>query len=310
MEKDFKTPPILLIAFNSPETTKKVFEAIKIAKPKKLFISVDGPRNEKEKEKVEEVKKIISKVDWNCKVKKRIFDENQGIIKGAGGAIDWFFDNVKEGIVFDDDCVPDQSFFRFCAEMLEKYRDDVRIMHISGDNFQKRRSKSKFSYYFSKYTYMWGWASWSRAWKENDAQMKNYFKLKHSNYFSKQIPNLIERNYLKRLFREAYKDPKRIDSKWLFTVFVKRGLTIAPNKNLVQNIGFYSGSTNTKDIDSFLSTPSKSLEFPLKHPLKVKLNRTADKNYAIWLFKHRLKKHFLLKTGLYKFFTVFSKHKK
>ena len=302
MEKDFKTPPILLIAFNSPETTKKVFEAIKIAKPKKLFISVDGPRNEKEKEKVEEVKKIISKVDWNCKVKKRIFDENQGIIKGAGGAIDWFFDNVKEGIVFDDDCVPDQSFFRFCAEMLEKYRDNDKIMHISGNTFQNKKNAGKFSYYFSKYTYVWGWASWRKAREEYDIQMKDYLKLKNSNYFVKKIPNLIERIYLKKLFREAYKDPKRIDTKWLFAVFAKKGLAICPTRNLVKNIGFDEEATNTKNIDSGLSIDSETIQFPLKHPVKIKLNKIADKKYAMFLFKNWLKKQFLLKTGLNKYF--------
>ena len=168
MKKQFKTPPVLLIAFNRPETTKKVFEEIRKVKPKELFISIDGPRNEQEKQKTEEVKKILSNVNWHCKIHQRFSKENQGIIKGAGGAIDWFFDNVKEGIVFDDDCVPDQSFFRFCAEMLEKYRDNERVMHISGDNFQSDKLKLNSSYYFSKYTYMWGWASWSRAWKQRE----------------------------------------------------------------------------------------------------------------------------------------------
>ncbi|MEM3091183.1 MAG: hypothetical protein QXD05_02005 [Candidatus Pacearchaeota archaeon] len=295
--------PILLIAFNRPETTRQIFFEIKKVRPKKLFVSVDGPRNELERQKVDEVKKIVSNVDWPCKLKKRFLKKNGGIIRGSLGAINWFFNNVEEGIIFDDDCVPSQDFFRFCEEMLLRYKNNERIMHICGTNPHRGWSNTVYSYYFSKYTYMWGWASWKRAWKKYDKKMKNYLKLRKD--LKKICPNIFERLYIRKIMDDAYTNPIYVDTKWLFSVIFNRGLAIVPVKNLITNVGFIKESLNTKPIDSYLRFSIEKLEFPLKHPHKILLNQKADERYVRWLLWNKLKKHFLLKTGLYKLFYKF-----
>jgi len=295
--------PVLLITFKRPETTTKVFEAIRKARPKKLFIFSDGPRNEVEKKKVEEVRKIVSKVDWDCEVKTSFQKTNLGMVIGVLGSISWFFDNVEEGIIFDDDCVPTQEFFKFCSEMLEKYRDDERIMHICGSNFQRGWSRDKYSYYFSKHTNAWGWASWRRARNKYDGKMRYYPELIKKKYLVDIFPNILERKYMEKNFNDAYyRNPGAIDVKWTFAVIANNGLSIVPSKNLVRNIGFEETSTNTKPIDSFFSLSPKKLDFPLMHPPGVIHDRKSDWRFMSWILRHKIKKHFLLKSGIYKIF--------
>ena len=134
--------PVLFLVFNRFDTTKKVFEEIKRVKPKKLFISSDGPRKDKRKEKevVEIIRKyLLDEIDWNCEVKTLFRNKNLGCKKAVSFAIDWFFKNVEEGIILEDDTIPNQDFFIFCEKLLEKYKEDERIMHISGNNFLKAK---------------------------------------------------------------------------------------------------------------------------------------------------------------------------
>jgi len=182
--------PVLFLIFNRPNTTQKVFNAIRQAKPKQLFVAADGPRKGKEgeKEKYEQAREIIEQVDWNCEVRTLFREKNLGCKIAASSAIDWFFENVDEGIILEDDCLPSQSFFRFCQELLEYYRDDTRIMMISGNNFQFGKVRGEGSYYFSKYAHVWGWATWRRAWKHYDVNMKNFEDFLKSN----QIINIFK----------------------------------------------------------------------------------------------------------------------
>ena len=294
--------PVLIIAFKRPRITKILFEQIRKVRPKELFISIDGPRNESEREKVAEVRRIFSKIDWPCKVHKRFFDKNQGLIGGTLGALHWFFDEVEEGIVFEDDCNPTPDFFIFCEEMLERYRDDKRIMHITGCNFQRGWQRERYSYYFSTYTYMLGFASWKRAWKKYDFAMKDYPRLKKKGFFRKRFPEKHGRNYLLHILDRAYVDPRGIDTKWLYSVIADKGLSIVPNKNLVENMGVGGVATNTKTIDSHLYHKTAKLNFPLKHPPRVIRDKKSDERYAKWLFWNRLKKFIFVKTGLARLF--------
>ena len=141
---------VLFLIFNRPDTTKQVFEAIRKSKPPRLYVAADGPRTDKsgEAEKVEQVRRIAMQVDWNCEVKTLFREENLGCGKAVSSAITWFFKNEEEGIILEDDCLPNQSFFWFCEELLERYRDDMRIMAVSGDNFQKGLARNEFIYYF------------------------------------------------------------------------------------------------------------------------------------------------------------------
>lgn len=167
--------PVLFLVYKRPDTTRQVFEAIRQAKPPRLYIAADGPKKDlpEEAEKVKQVRDIVlSGVDWDCEVETLFRDENLGCKYGVSGGIDWFFENEEEGIILEDDTLPSQSFFWFCQELLERYKDDKRIMAISGDNFQNGIKRGACSYYFSRYNHIWGWASWRRAWGYYSVNMK------------------------------------------------------------------------------------------------------------------------------------------
>jgi hypothetical protein len=295
-KENFLDTPVLLLSFNRPDLTKEVFSEIRKARPKQLFLYSDGPRNDEEKKKVDEVRKIFLDIDWNCKVKKLFHEKNVGIAEGIPKAMDWLFDNVEEGIILEDDAIPSQDFFKFCSELLKKYKDDERIMQINGCNFQRGWSRNNYAYYFSKYPHTYGWATWRRARKKYDSQMIGYKELKDKNYFKDLFPDKLERNYIIHIMDDAfYHNPNAIDTKWVFSVMKNNGLCIMPNKNLIQNIGFREDSTHTKKIDSYLSIPISKIDFPLTAPPFMVLDRKSDERYAKWMFWNRIKKHFLLK---------------
>ncbi|MBA4056200.1 MAG: nucleotide-diphospho-sugar transferase, partial [Marivirga sp.] len=159
--------PVLLLIFNRPDTTRRVFEAIRKARPKRLFVAADGPRQHKpeDADRCAKARKIATDVDWECEVKTFFRDTNVGCGRGPSGGISWFFEHVDEGIILEDDCLPSPLFFRFCAELLERYRDDKRVMEIGGNTFMDEANRDKeYSYYFSSHNNIWGWATWKRAW--------------------------------------------------------------------------------------------------------------------------------------------------
>src|SRR3989344_2744707 len=202
--KKLETPAVLLISFNRPEMVKKVFNEIRKARPKRLFLFSDGPRNSDEAKRVMKVREIISNVDWLCEIKKKFSKKNLGIRKGNIEAMNWFLDNVEEGVVFEEDSIPSQDFFRFSAEMLEKYRYDERIMQINGCNFQRGFKINDYSYYFSVYPYTYGWGFWKRSRKKFDDNMTKYPEIKKAGYISNFFRSWIERIYVKRILNEAY----------------------------------------------------------------------------------------------------------
>lgn len=167
--------PVAFFIFNRPVLTEIVFEAIAKAKPKKLLVVADGPRFAEEEEKCQKARAaVIDKINWECEVLTNFSDRNQGCKYRVSSGLDWVFSEVEEAIILEDDCLPAPSFFRFCETLLARYRDDERVMTISGDNFQLGNSRTEYSYYFSKYTHIWGWASWRRAWQHYDVDMKSW----------------------------------------------------------------------------------------------------------------------------------------
>lgn len=299
--------PILFIVFNRPSTTRIVFEQIRKMKPKELFISADGPRKNKigEKEKCEEVRKIFEGIDWPCKVHKLFRKENFGCKMAESSAITWFFDNVKEGIILEDDDLPNKSFFLFCKEMLEKYRDDERIMNISGSNFQRGWKRDKdYSYYFSKQPHIWGFATWKRAWDKYDLNTKLYPEIKSKGYFSDIFESVSEKKVLERnLDSTFYNKFNTWDYQWVFAVVINNGLSIIPNENLIRNIGAGSSAVHTTStFDKEFSLPTKELKFPLNHPPFVILDKKSDNRYFRWLFLKKIRNTILRKTGLIFFF--------
>ena len=288
--------PILFVIFNRPDTTEKVFNEIKKIKPKKLFVSADGPRENKpgEKEKCLAAREIIDRVDWECEVYKKYSDANLGCKIGISSGIDWFFKNVEQGIILEDDCLPAQSFFKFCEELLEKYKNNEKIMMISGDNFQNNRRRGDDSYYFSKLSHIWGWATWRRAWEHYSVNMEGYPKFKQD----KKINAIWSKEYIRKYwldtFDQAYEN--KIDTwdyQWAFSIWKMDGLCVIPNYNLISNIGFRDDATHTKSANKLANQKIQSMDI-IKHPFKIEQNKKAD-NYYSKIFKKSLFKKILNK---------------
>jgi hypothetical protein len=281
MEFVLKTPVLFLI-FNRPSTTKVVFEAIRKARPSKLYIAADGPRKNKpgEVEKCNEARAIASNVDWECEVKTLFREQNLGCGKGVSNGITWFFQHEPEGIILEDDCLPNESFFPYCAELLERYRHDSRIMEVSGNNIRPEKyCKGEYSYSFSDHNGIWGWASWRRAWNLYDYEMKQYRNVRKNQCLKDNFNSIFEKHYFQWVFERTYLFPHITwDYQWEFVKRINSGLTIVPKKNMVINIGFGADATSTTNLD----TPSSNLkaellEFPLRHPPYVISDKEADK---------------------------------
>ena len=271
--------PILFLIFNRPDKTKIVFNRIKELKPKYLFISADGPRPDKinEKGNCALARSIINEIDWPCELKTNFSDTNLGCKKGVSSGINWFFSNVEEGIILEDDCLPDISFFNFCAVLLEKYRYDTRIMHIGGVNFQGGKVRGEASYYFSKINHVWGWATWKRALDKFDVNISSFKNLIDEDYLRNIFPGKGEQKYWQKHYNSVYSN--RIDTwdyQWHYTIMINNGLSIIPNINLVSNIGF--GKEATHVVQDFHSVANIRLEKidSIVHPLFVIPNYEAD----------------------------------
>lgn len=278
--------PVLFMIFNRPETTIKVFDAIKAEKPKKLFIAADGPRMNKpgESEKCDQVRKIATAVDWDCEVKTLFRDVNLGCGRAPAEAITWFFENVEEGIILEDDCLPSHDFFQYCAALLERYRHDSRIMEIGGNNLlDPEFNKNNYSYYFSNHNMIWGWATWRRAWKLYDFEMKLYKKVFHTQYLESCFRSDYELDYFKFLFDKTVDNIGEItwwDYQWEFVRRLNSGLVIVPSKNLVVNLGLGSNATHTTDPHGTgFNLKFESLDFPLTHPEFILADAIKDDNF-------------------------------
>jgi len=283
--KLYKTP-ILFLIFNRPDTTEKVFEAIKKIRPKVLYIAADGGRTPQEKEICEQARNlVINGVDWDCELHTLFRDENLGCKKSVASAITWFFDNVEEGLIIEDDTIPSESFFPFCEMLLEKYRNDEKIMHISGETGINDKVIGD-GYYFSSIPLIWGWATWRRAWKYFDVEMSDYQENKKNKFLNKIFQNSFQRQDWLKSFDMTYDD--RLCSWgfiWTYTVFKQNGLSIIPNTNMVTNIGYDDRGTHTFDPDSPLANKARhkiNLDFP--HPKTLKIDYKKQSRVLIERF--------------------------
>jgi hypothetical protein len=246
--KKTATTPILFIIFNRPETTSAVFNKIKELKPKDLFIAADGPRKDKigEFELCEATRKITESIDWKCNVRRLYRKNNLGCGKAVSGAINWFFKNVDCGIILEDDCLPNDSFYSFASNLLDKYKDDVEIMHISGNNFLNNQMHLDNVYYVSSYPHVWGWATWKRAWDRYDYEIRDW-KNKSLCYKIKSVKGDIWNKlfWVSKFDSVNYKVTDTWDYQWVFCVMKYNGLSLFSGTNLVSNIGFGVKSTHT-----------------------------------------------------------------
>jgi hypothetical protein len=308
---------ILLIAWRRPKHLKQVIDAIRLVTPKYVYVAVDGPRegdeNLNERGLIEETKKIIENyIDWECELKTLYQEKNLGCRLGVSTAITWFFENVEEGIILEDDCVPSVDFFRFVNEMLVKYRYESKVMHITGNNFNRGKNFNNDSYYFSKYNHMWGWATWKRAWNLYKYDPNEWLIAKESGFLENFLGNSLEAKFWTKYFVEIFeiKNFDTWDYVWRFNCWINGGVTIAPNKNLVTNIGF--GNLATHTTVEHKPIPIHELDLQIKHPRKIKINEKADKRtfriqiaekyYLKHDLKYRLIRRFLKLLGIKKIY--------
>ncbi len=275
---------VLLVLFNRPAATRTVFEAVRRARPPRLYLAADGPRpgHPGDEANCREARQIRDAVDWPCEVKTLFREHNLGCGRGPAEAFGWFFSQEEEGIVLEDDCVPDPSFFPFCQELLEKYRHDPRVMHITGTNFLGGTHRPAHSYYFSVHPHEWGWASWRRAWQLYDFRIERFPEVARTGVLRPRYSGPLEYAYRMSKFRGTYGRPDVSwwDYQWNFALHVHGGLAVVPAVNLVQNIGFGPGATHTVSArDARGDNVALPLSFPLRHPPAVVQDRAADRRY-------------------------------
>lgn len=276
--------PILLIIFNRPDKVRTLVDTLRTVRPTKLFIAADGPRLDAptDIERCRLAREAISEIDWPCEIQTRFDDKNTGADHGPEKAINWFFEHVEEGVVLEDDCNPHPDFFPFVDTMLERYRNNPHIMMISGNNFQNGLVRGDASYYFSKYPSTWGWATWKRAWEMYDTDTKKYDTFVQNNTLKKICTSKAEERYWGKFFRKIHSDElEHWDIKWIFALWSNGGISITPNINLVQNIGFGPDATHTLEHDDKMVVQAKSLT-NIVHPGKIEVNKDAD----TYLFEH------------------------
>jgi hypothetical protein len=282
MEKYLKTP-VAFIIFKRPDTTKKVFEEIAKAKPKRLFVIADGPRKDRpgEAEKCAAVRAIVDRVDWECEVLKNYSDVNLGCGHRVASGISWVFEHVDRAIILEDDCVPHPTFFRFCDELLEAFLVDERVMMISGHNPFFEFRNTSYSYSFSRLGMAWGWATWARAWKYHDMKMELWPLLRNTPLLLDVFENPRFLKVWNDIFDLAYTGAgsDTWDHQWLWAIWAQNGLGIMPTVNLVANIGFGKDATHTLSqenwkLSAFL--PAEEMRFPLKNPPYMIRDRKYD----------------------------------
>ncbi|MGN7986703.1 nucleotide-diphospho-sugar transferase [Pedobacter sp. 22226] len=271
--------PVLFLIFNRPETTIAVFEEIKKAKPKQLFVAADGPRKGNENDLVKCAvtrNLILNGIDWPCELKTLFREENCGCGEAVSGGINWFFEHVEQGIILEDDCLPNHSFFVFCAELLKYHQNNNRIMEITGTNvLAKKLNLDKDSYYYSSYGSIWGWATWKRAWEKYDFNISGFSLQKEE--LIQQHGHQSDFNDWMNSFSDVYE--KKIDTwdyQWVYTLWMNQGLCIVPVENMITNIGFGAAATHTTGENQFSNLQRANISAIIKHPKIIAVNKKSD----------------------------------
>ena len=274
--------PILFCIFNRPNVTQQVFQAIKRHQPEKLFICADGPRTDlpQEAHLVQQARHIATQVDWDCELRTNFSEVNLGCKHRMASGVSWAFEHTDELIIIEDDCLPDPTFFSFCTALLDRYRNNEQIMMISGDNFQppSTRSNQTASYYFSRWTHIWGWATWKRAWQHFDVEMGDWPQTASRSAIETWCDSTSEIDHWTNLFNAQHAgEIDTWDFPWMYTCWKRNGLTVLPRHNLVTNLGFSASATHTTDTNSRLANlPVQPIKTPLIHPSAIARDIDAD----------------------------------
>ena len=241
--------PVLLLVFNRPDVTAEAMEALRQLRPRRLFVAADGPRpgSESDPELCRRTRQIAANPHWKCEIKTLFQDGNLGCGRGPSTAISWFFDEVEAGIILEDDCVPNRSFFDFCAYLLNKYQDEERVGTIGGNFFLPSNLRMQQPYYFSKYLQAWGWATWRRTWKHYRFDLSFVSEEEWNRICRENCATRVEEEYWRFVIRALSQGI--IDDVWDFQLLLigwrEKQLHVAPPKNLVRNLGFRPDATHT-----------------------------------------------------------------
>ncbi len=275
------TTPVAFIIFNRPDTTKEVFEKIREAKPKKLYLISDAPREGREDdvEKVNETRGYVeSHIDWDCELHKNYAESNMGCKNRVYTGISWVLENEETTIILEDDVVPMPEFFRYCQEMLEHYKDNEKVMMVSGTNLLKNHKIDK-QYTFSCFSSIWGWATWKRAWDKYDVDIKGWPEV-HKNGTFKGVQSGLAYMFLKRNMDSVYNHVKDTwDIQWDYCRHINRGLGVVPKENMICNIGFDREDATHTSGSSDEDFSYGSINFPIDFNVEVKRDLDYDKAY-------------------------------
>lgn len=271
--------PVAFFVFNRPEKTRRVAEQIAAAGPPRVLVIADGPRegHSTDTDRCERTRAVIDEIDWRCTVKRNYADENLGLYERFSTGLEWVFTNEDRAVILEDDCLPNESFFRFCDTMLERYRDDERIMDITGTNHLGTWKDGQQDYHFSYQGSIWGWATWHRSWEWYDPEMQLWSEPEVRQQLRDVIANDQHADYLAYIYQQTFENLDTWDYQWGFARQINSALSIVPSRNLISNIGFDETATNTTDTDSELADGQQySLEPPYTRPDCVGVDRTHD----------------------------------
>lgn len=302
MQEEIKTP-ILFIIFNRLDTATRVMEQIKKVRPTSFYIASDGPRSYVADDSVlvQQVRDyVMQQIDWVCNVQTLFQPQNLGCKKAVSAAINWFFQQEEQGIILEDDCLPDTSFFYFCQELLQKYKDEPTVGAISGTHIEQQTYGSG-DYFLSKIPRVWGWATWRRTWNLYDIDMNSYSNFKHEKKIERIWSSKKVQRYWLDIFDRTYaQDIATWDYQLVFTFFTHDLLCLCPNKNLISNIGFTNNSTHTNISNPIVSNlPIQSIRLPLQHPVSLSYDSHNDAYIHSYYLRAYWLKRILRKIGLF-----------
>ena len=264
VKKSIFDTPVLLIGFNRPDSTLLVIEALRAIGAKNIYFSVDGPRINSESDivRVKKVRELAAKFNWSCDLKIKFETENLGLMQSVSKSISWFFENELEGIILEDDCLPTSDFFNFAQNMLKKYRNNSKVMHISGSPYFITQPEYIFNHFFSPLPSVWGWATWRDSWDHFDLQMKNTRNQEDYVLFLDYFKSRKIANWFLRYFEEAKSPLSKVwSTQWMYVMIQKEAYAVVPIKGLVQYIGSDSNSTHghAKTMKLYDKYPIESL---------------------------------------------------
>lgn len=291
------TVPVAFIIFNRLDTTMEVFAQIRKARPERLYLISDGARPDRkgEADRVKKVREYVEQhVDWPCCVRKNYAPENMGCRDRVASGITWVLEQEEMTIILEDDCKPVRDFFPYMEEMLIRYKDDDRVMMVSGTNLVKGY-RIRNSYTFSWFSSIWGWGTWKRAWNKYDVDIKSWPSLERDGYFKKFYRPLTY-YLMTRDFGKVYRHEKDTwDHQWDYVRIANKGLGIVPNVNMIENLGFEREDATHTTGKAGYEFSCGEMQFPLTHPERIEQDAGYDAVYQKELFGLKRIWNFLLK---------------